>query len=618
MVEGIKKLFTLFKKIGNIVKYEGKMKKITADELKSLWKKFFEERKFKEIENSSLIPENDATVLFTMAGMHPLVPYLQGEPHPAGNKLFNVQRCVRTNDIESVGDASHCTFFEMLGNWTLGQCNKEEMIKYSFEFLTSEKYLGIDKDKLAVTVFEGDETAPKDVEAHDAWRRCGLREDQIFYLPKEDNWWVLGGGVGPCGPDTEMFIDMGKPKCSKDCSPACSCGKYLEIWNDVFMQYIVNKAGEKVQKLSNPNIDTGMGVERTVCILNGVKSVYDIGSFKLAIDYISANTSKSYQENDLTTRNYRIIADHIRASIMMMADGVVPTTTGQGYILRRLIRRAINSARAIELEFNKLLDIAKIYIEFFRKDYKNVNKNEEIIIQELEKEINKFEKTIMQGHKEFERIVLNKDLTIIDGKTAFRLYDTFGFPIELTKEMAEQIGLKIDEEGYRQAYAEHQEKSRVAAAGLFKGGLADTSETTTKLHTATHLLLAALRKFYGAHIHQCGSNITPERLRFDFNFDRKLLPEELQKIEDEVNENIKKSIPVVCEEMPIEEAKEKGATGTFENKYGEIVKVYTIENVSKEMCGGPHVTNTSELGNFKILKEESSSAGVRRIKAILN
>lgn len=594
------------------------MKKLTTEELKKLWKTFFEERRFKEIKNSSLIPENDATVLFTMAGMHPLVPYLQGEPHPAGDKLFNVQRCIRTNDIESVGDASHCTFFEMLGNWTLGKCNKEEMIKYSFDFLTNEKYLGIDKDKIAVTVFEGDETAPKDMEAYNAWKNCGLREDQIFFLSKEHNWWGLGSGVGPCGPDTEMFIDRGTPKCSKDCSPACSCGKYLEIWNDVFMQYTIDKVGEKVKKLPNPNIDTGMGVERTVCILNNVKSVYEIDSLKLAIDYISKNSPKAYLENNITTRNYRIIADHLRASVMILADGIVPSTSNQGYVLRRLIRRAINSARNIDFEFNKLLAISKIYIDYFKKDYENVKNNEELILLEMEKEINKFEKTIMQGHKEFEKLISNNEIKIIDGKSAFRLYDTFGFPIELTKEMAEEKGLQVDEEGYKKAFAEHQEKSRVAAAGMFKGGLADTSETTTKLHTATHLLLAALRKFHGEQIHQCGSNITPERLRFDFNFDRKMTDEEIKQIENEVNENIKKAIPVICEELPIDKARECGATGIFESKYGEVVKVYTIGNVSKEMCGGPHAQNTADLGHFKILKEESSSAGVRRIKAILD
>jgi alanyl-tRNA synthetase len=596
---------------------EEMMKKINTAELKEMWKEFFEKRGFKEIKNSSLIPENDATVLFTMAGMHPLVPYLKGEAHPLGSKLFNVQRCIRTNDIESVGDSSHCTFFEMLGNWTLGECDKEWMIDASFEFLTSKKYLGIDKNNLAVSVFEGDETAPRDIEGYNAWKKCGLKDSQIFFLSKEDNWWVLGGGVGPCGPDTEMFIDMGTPKCSKNCSPACSCGKYLEIWNNVFMEYIVREPGGKIEKLLKPNIDTGMGVERTICALNNVKSVFDIGVLKQAVDLISNNTEKKYLQSPSITRNYRIIADHIRSAVMILADGVLPATSAHGYILRRLIRRAINSARAIELSYDKLLEIAMIYIDNYKTEYPNVMENQQKILLELEREIKKFEKTITQGHKEFEKIVSDANIKIIDGKTAFRLYDTFGFPIELTKEMAKELGIGVDEEGFRNAFAEHQEKSRVAAAGLFKGGLADTSEMTTRLHTATHLLITALRKFHGSQIEQRGSNITPERLRLDFNFDRKLLPEELKVIEDEVNEYIKKAVPVTCEEMPISKAKQCGAVGIFDDKYGETVKVYTIGNISKEICGGPHVSNTAELKKFIIQKEESSSAGIRRIKAIL-
>ena len=377
----------------------GNMKKITSEELKKIWKSFFEEKGFREIENASLVPENDATVLFTMAGMHPLVPYLQGEPHPAGNKLFNVQRCIRTNDIESVGDDSHCTFFEMLGSWTLGKCDKAEMIAFSYDFLTSSKYLGIDVEKLAITVFEGDNIAPKDTESYNAWIKCGLKASQIYYKPREDNWWVLGGGVGPCGPDTEMFFDTGKQECSSDCSPGCSCGKYMEIWNDVFMEYIVKNAGEKAQKSDNPNIDTGMGVERTVCVLNGVKSVYEIDSLKLAIDFISENSPQKYLSNEFITKNYRIIADHIRASVMIISDGVEPATSGSGYILRRLIRRSVNSARNIELKFEKLLDIGKIYINYFKKEYPNVEEKSKIIIDVLKKEIKRFERTILQGHR---------------------------------------------------------------------------------------------------------------------------------------------------------------------------------------------------------------------------
>ena len=590
------------------------MKKLTTHELKRLWLEFWTSKGYKTIPSASVVPENDATVLFTTAGMHPLVPYLLGEKHPIGNKLCDYQACIRTNDIDDVGDPSHCTFFEMLGNWTLGECNKREMIKNSFAFLTEK--LGIPKDRLAVSVFAGDENAPRDTEAHDAWVEAGLEDAQVFYLPKENNWWALGGGTGPCGPDTEMFFDTGKPKCCDTCSPACDCGKYLEIWNDVFMQYYVKEAGQPVEKLARPNIDTGMGLERTVCVLNGVESVYDTGIFKDVIDYLSKFANAPYVEENIK-KSYRVICDHIRASVFILSSGITPAPVGQGYVLRRLIRRSVNHARKIAIEKQQILEVAKIYVNEYQEYYPEIKEKQDLILKELDEEIEKFSKTIQLGQKEFEKVAFySKDKTI-NGKTAFRLYDTFGFPLELTIEMAKEIGYNVDEEGYHKAFLEHQEKSRTAAAGTFKGGLSDTSDNTARLHTATHLLLAGLQTLFDENIVQKGSNITPERLRFDFNFPRKMLPEELKQLEDFVNDAIKKEVDVTCEEMTLDEARASGAKGIFANKYGEKVKVYTIGNISKEICGGPHANNTRELKSFKIIKEESSSSGVRRIKAVI-
>lgn len=603
----------------------------TDRQLKDLWIKFFTEHGFKRIPGYSIIPENDPTVLFTTAGMHPLVPYLLGEKHPYGDKIFDVQRCIRTNDIESVGDSSHLTLFEMLGNWTLGKCDKKEMIKLSYEFLTSPEYLNLPVERLAVSVFAGDETAPRDEEAYLAWKECGMKE--IFYLPKENNWWALGGGVGPCGPDTEMFYDTGKPKCSENCSPACDCGKYLEIWNDVFMQYYVENAGEKAKKLERPNIDTGMGLERTVSVLNGAQSVYDSGCLKKVIDFINEKAEIKYNDSSASTKSYRIITDHLRSSVFILGDerGVVPSNVGQGYILRRFIRRAINCARNIKFDSKYFSDIADIYVDEYGKDYDDINEKRTFIKEELQKEVEKFSKAIDEGHKEFEKVIAgiekhkefaSKTGEIVEnklsGKAVFRLYDTFGFPFELTKELALERGYSVDEEEFREKFKEHQEKSRVAAAGQFKGGLADNSRESVKFHTATHLLLAGLQHFYGKDVKQRGSNITPERLRLDFNLDHKMSAEEIKQVEDFVNEAIKRELPVTCEITTVEKAKESGAEGIFTNKYGAEVKVYTIGDVSKEICGGPHVENTKELHHFKIIKEESSSSGIRRIKAILD
>lgn len=604
---------------------------ITDVEIKEKWFKFFQDHGFKRVEGYSIIPENDPTILFTTAGMHPLVPYLLGAKHPAGNKICDIQRCLRTNDIDSVGDAGHLTSFEMLGNWFLGSCPKEEMIKLSYEFLTSPNYLGIPKERLATTVFAGDETAPRDELAYNTWKKCGI--ENVFYQGRDDNWWALGGGVGPCGPDSEMFYDSGKPKCSENCSPACDCGKYLEIWNDVFMQYKVENAGEKAKLLDRPNIDTGMGLERTVVVLNGLKSVYDAGIFKTVIDFIGTKAKVGYEDSELATRSYRIITDHLRSSMFILGDanGVLPSNVGQGYILRRFIRRAVNCARNIGFDTAYFNDIIDLYVDKHGEDYSDIKANREKIKEELSKEVEKFSKALEEGHKEFDKVLngiekhkqfaAQKGETvenIISGKAVFRLYDTFGFPFELTRELAKERGYDVDEEGYKKAFEEHQEKSRTASAGVFKGGLADSSYESAKLHTATHLIMAGLRKMFGPQVMQKGSNITPERLRIDFNLDHKMTPEELAGIEKFVNDAIAQKVPVVCEEMSVSQAKESGAVGVFESKYGEIVKVYSIGDISKEICGGPHAKNTEDLHHLKIVKEESSSSGVRRIKAVLD
>lgn len=603
----------------------------TDENLKDLWFKFFTKHGFKKIDGYSIIPENDPTVLFTTAGMHPLVPFLLGEPHPSGNRICDVQRCIRTNDIDSVGDDWHLTCFEMLGNWFLGDCPKEEMIKLSFEFLTSPEYLGLKKENLATTVFAGDETAPRDEIACNAWKACGI--DKVFFFGKEDNWWALGGGIGPCGPDSEMFLVMDKPDCCEDCSPTCNCGKYVEIWNDVFMQYNVKEAGQKAEKLARPNIDTGMGLERTVAILNGAKSVYDTGCLKNVIDFIGQNAKLGYDNDEKAKRYYRIITDHLRSSVFILGDarGVTPSNVGQGYILRRFIRRAINCARYIGLDCGKFAEIVDIYVDKYGKYYEDIAARRDYVKDELIKEVEKFSKALEEGHKEFEKVIngieKHKQFAAqtgetvenkLSGKAVFRLYDTFGFPFELTKELAEERGYSVDEKEFEEKFKEHQEKSRQAAAGQFKGGLADSSKQSAYLHTATHLLLAALQKKYGFDVKQRGSNITPERLRFDFNLDHKMTKEELDEIEKFVNDAIARAIPVECKVMSLEEAKESGAEGIFASKYGQEVKVYTIGDVSKEICGGPHAENTSQLHHFKIIKEESSSSGIRRIKAVID
>ena len=653
------------------------MKQITSAQLREMFQKFMESKGHHRIQSASVIPENDPTVLFTTAGMHPLVPYLMGTPHPAGTRLTDVQKCIRTGDIDDVGDPSHLTFFEMLGNWSLGDYFKKEAISWSWEFLTSPEYLGLDKNRLAFSVFAGNEDCPRDVESHDLWRSMGVEEDHIFYLPKENNWWGPAGITGPCGPDTEMFIITDKEPCGPNCSPACSCGRYLEIWNDVFMQYNKQKDGS-FQPLAKKNVDTGMGLERTICVLTGKKTVYETDAFADILAKIAELSGKTYGESEEVTKAFRIIADHMRTSTFILGDdrGVSPSNTDQGYILRRLIRRAVRYGMSLGMAEGFTAQIAQVIIDQYREVYPELERNSAFVLEQLQLEEGRFARTLKQGEKEFEKVyanavntrallesILNAEdkaafarelaqqkklrpspdmlpiieaanagdesalvaalnarmatLDTLDGRSAFKLYDTYGFPIEMTIELAAEKGLKVDEADFAERFKKHQELSHQGADQKFKGGLADHSEQTAKLHTATHLLHAALRKVLGDEVAQKGSNITAERLRFDFSFGRKVTKEELDEVEKLVNEAIAAKAPVVCEEMTVPEAKEKGAIGLFESKYGEKVRTYRMGEFSFEICGGPHATNTGDLGAFKIMKEESSSAGVRRIKAVL-
>lgn len=594
------------------------MKTYHSSELRSMFLKFFKGHGHAVISSASVIPENDPTVLFTTAGMHPLVPYLMGAKHPAGNRLTDVQKCVRTGDIDDVGDFSHLTFFEMLGNWSLGDYFKEQMIPWSWEFLTSPEYLGLPKDRLAFSVFAGDADCPRDEESAELWRRCGVADDHIFFLPKENNWWGPAGITGPCGPDTEMFIITDKEPCGPNCSPACSCGRYLEIWNDVFMQYN-KKADGTFEPLEQKNVDTGMGLERTICVLNGKKSVYETDLFADILKKISELSGKEYGSDDETTRAFRIIADHMRTSTFIMGDdrGVSPSNVDQGYVLRRLIRRAVRYGMGIGMPEGFTGEVAKVIIEQYKDVYPELKRNEAFVLEQLSLEESRFARTLKQGNREFEKLVEKVQDGQIDGVSAFHLYDTYGFPVEMTQELARERGLTVDMDGFHECFRKHQATSQAGAEQRFKGGLADHSEQSARLHTATHLMHAALRKVLGPEVAQKGSNITAERLRFDFSFGRKMTKEELAEVERLVNEAIESHTPITCEEMTVAEAKEQGAIGLFESKYGEQVKVYTMGPYSKEICGGPHAQNTGDLVSFKIKKEESSSAGVRRIKAVI-
>lgn len=592
------------------------MKALKSYELRKQYIEFFKERGHAVIPSSSLIPENDPTVLFTTAGMHPLVPYLLGEKHPEGKRLTDVQKCVRTGDIDEVGDATHCTFFEMLGNWSLGDYFKKESITFSFDFLT--KVLGIDIDKISVTVFKGDEDAPRDEESADIWHSLGIPRDHIFYLDKKHNWWGPAGITGPCGPDTEIFMDTGKPKCSENCDPSCGCGKYVEIWNNVFMQYNKTKEGT-FEPLKQKNVDTGMGLERTVCMLGGVGSVYETDFFSDVIAMLEEMSGHAYKESESVTKAMRIISDHIRTATFIMGDerGVTPSNVDQGYVLRRLIRRAIRYARVIDLDAKRLIEISDKYISKYGDIYPELCENRGKVLSELETEIERFTRTLENGLKELYKVLKYVNGDTLNGKTAFRLYDTYGFPIEMTEELAKEEGYKVDIEGYHKAFEEHQKKSQAGAEQKFKGGLQDNTELTTNLHTATHIMLQSLKRILGDEVNQKGSNITAERLRFDFNFSRPMTKEEIEKVENMVNDVIAKDLPIGYEEMTVEEAQKRNAIGVFGSRYGEIVKVYSIGDFDIQICGGPHAERTGVLGKFKIIKEQSSSAGVRRIKAIL-
>ena len=581
-----------------------------AIEIRNKYLNFFKEHGHTIIPSAPLIPENDPSVLFTTAGMQPLVPYLLGEKHPSGTRLTDYQKCLRTNDIEEVGDNRHLTYFEMLGNWSLGDYFKEESIQMSFDFLTKE--LQIPVEKLSVTVFAGDEDCPRDTVAAECWKKAGILDGHIYYYGKDDNWWIAGE-EGPCGPDTEMFYDTGKPACGPDCQPSCDCGKYVEIWNNVFMEYFKDKDGN-YSKLSQRNVDTGLGLERMTMLLQGKETPFDTELFKPVMDKLS-----ELQKID-NIESRRIIAEHLRSSMMIISDGGRPSNVDRGYILRRLIRRMVRHMNKLQINLDEISTLIDINVENLKEMYPELEKNAETIKNVIIEEKDKFVKTLAHGEKEFEKEMnrakqSGKDK--IEGNVVFKLYDTYGFPPEVTSELAKENGMTVDMKEFDELFKAHQEKSRLGSEQKFKGGLAEQNDTTIAYHTATHLLNAALKVVLGPETHQRGSNITTERMRFDFNCDHKLTDEEKQKAEDLVNEWIKEALPVTVEEMSKEEAVKSGAECMFIEKYPDIVTVYSIGNVSKELCGGPHVKNTSEIGKFKIKKEEASSAGVRRIKAVI-
>ncbi len=581
-----------------------------AIEIRNKYLNFFKNHGHKIIPSSPLIPENDPSVLFTTAGMQPLVPYLLGEKHPEGTRLTDYQKCLRTNDIDEVGDNRHLTYFEMLGNWSLGDYFKEEAVAMSFEFLTKE--LGIPKEKLSVTCFAGDEDAPRDTTTAECWKKAGIPEERIYFYGKDDNWWIAGE-EGPCGPDTEMFYDTGKQPCSKDCQPSCGCGKYVEIWNNVFMEYYKSKDGTYT-KLKQHNVDTGLGLERMTMLLQGKETPFDTELFLPMMEKLK----QLAKEDNIESR--RIVAEHLRASIMVVCDGGRPSNIDRGYVLRKLIRRMSRHLNKMQIDLAELPNLIDLNIDMLKEMYPELEKNRETIKQVIVEEKDKFMKTLSHGEKEFEKVInkaKQENRTVIDGQTIFKLYETYGFPPEITSDLAQEQGFTIDLSEFNKLFKEHQEKSRLGSEQKFKGGLAEQNEKTIAYHTATHLLHKALQIVLGEHAKQSGSNITVERLRFDFSHPEKMTPEQLKQVEDIVNEQIARDLTVTCEEMTLEEAKASGATGLFENKYGEKVKVYTIGDFSKEICGGPHVSHTGQLGHFKIKKEESSSAGVRRIKAIL-
>ena len=581
-----------------------------AIEIRNKYLNFFKEHGHAVIPSAPLIPENDPSVLFNTAGMQPIVPYLLGEKHPLGTRLTDFQKCVRTNDIDEVGDNRHLTYFEMLGNWSLGDYFKEESIQMSFDFLTKE--LQIPVEKLSVTVFEGDDDCPRDEVAANCWKKAGILDGHIYYYGKDDNWWIAGE-EGPCGPDTEMFYDTGKPACGPDCQPSCDCGKYVEIWNNVFMEYFKDKDG-KYSKLKQKNVDTGLGLERMTMLLQGKETPFDTELFKPVMDKLS-----ELQNVDII-ESRRIIAEHLRSSMMIISDGGKPSNVDRGYVLRRLIRRMVRHMNKLQINLDEISTLIDLNIDNLKEMYPELEANRKMITATIVEEKNKFVKTLVKGEKEFNKEMNNaktQGKTMLDGQVVFKLYDTYGFPPEVTKELAEENEMTVDMAKFEELFKAHQEKSRMGSEQKFKGGLAEQNDVTIAYHTATHLLNAALKVVLGQDTHQRGSNITVDRMRFDFNCDHKMTPEEKQQTEDLVNEWIQAGLDVTVEEMKKEDAVKSGAECMFIEKYPDVVTVYTIGDVSKELCGGPHVKNTSELGKFKIKKEEASSAGVRRIKAIL-
>ena len=580
-----------------------------------MYVKYFKDRGHSVIASASLFPEDDPTVLFTSAGMHPLVPYLLGQPHPEGKRLTNIQKCFRTTDIEEVGDTTHLTFFEMLGNWSLGDYWKKEAITWSYEFLTSKKYLGFNPDKLSVTVFAGDDDSPRDDEAANAWRSVGIPDERIYFLGRDDNWWIAGNS-GPCGPCSEMFIEVDAiPKCGPDCRPGCNCGHFVEVWNDVFMSYRKMDDGT-YELLPMKSIDTGMGVERTVAMLEGVSSVFETELFVPLIDHVKELSGKE----DFTADDQhliRIIVDHVRAAVMIMADDrkIGPSNVEQGYIVRRLLRKAIHSADRLGIGKGFMNSLAEIVIDMFKDLYREVVRNKEFIMNNLTAEEAKFRKTLSKAIRRFEKIY--NDTGTVTGADAFLLFTSFGLPLEMTRDLAEEKGIKIDMEEFSKQFEEHREISRTATHGKFKGGLAEHSEKIVKLHTATHLLQEALRRVLGDEVTQNGSNITEERLRFDFTFSRKLTSEEIKEVEKMVNDVISQDLEVTQEFLPYNEAIERGALAFFKENYGETVSVYSVGDFSMELCGGPHVKRTGVLGKFKIGKQKKIGAGIVRIRATI-
>lgn len=586
---------------------------MNTKELKQRYWRFFEQHDHRRIPSAPLAPENDPTVLFTTAGMHPLVPFLLGEPHPLGKRLVNVQKCIRTNDIEEVGDSSHLTFFEMLGNWSLGDYFKEQSLSWSYEFLVRE--LSIDPSRLAVTVFAGDENAPRDEVSAGVWRSLGIPESSIYFLPRSDNWWGPVGTTGPCGPDSEIFYDTGRPD-HPGCGPGCACGKWFEIWNNVFMEYTRLPDGS-YQKLQQANVDTGMGVERTVAVLQGKDDVFEVDSLSPLVSAVEELSGKSYGDNPAP---FRIIADHVRAATMAMGDEVMPSNVEAGYVVRRLIRRAVRHARNLGIRENFCAALADVAIGLFSDAYPELAARRERILEELSAEENRFKSTLERGLRESQKVIeaaLARYETRIGGTEAFRLFETYGFPLELTVEIAGENGLAVDSEGFASAYEQHKELSRRSSEGHFSGGLAERTTETTRLHTASHLLQAALRHVLGPGVHQMGSNITSERLRFDFSHPTRLSDDELAEVERLVNEQIARDLSVGMEMMSLQQAQQSGALAFFGEKYGDQVKVYTIGDFSKEVCGGPHVSHTGELGHFRITKQEAVKQGVRRIRAVV-